>query len=249
MRILYWEACPEDPAGLAAAVNDLGPDIVVLDLAARAAEVLRALCGADPAWTGVEQLPDEPGALVLATRLPLLAAQSERDVTYRMGAEERRMRYGILDAAVQLPAGAPLHVVGVSVKDKTFDPSGQTEMRRSELRLVGRHLRRLVETVPSSSILVLGALNDLPAAAPVRALIDDPATRLKDLRPLDSAGDAWTAREPETDVHLRHHYALIRPDLPAVARILDGPALRAYSPHRPLWIELPGEAPRTGSTR
>lgn len=235
--VLYWHLDGDSPADqVTAAIRDLDPDIAILELEQNATAVADNLLADSPRWREWELLPDGDSGLTLISTCALLSAQSEPEVPYRMTGEERRLRYGILDVTVQLPSGVPLRVLAVSAKDKTFDPAGQSEMRRNELRLVARHARQRIEASPGVQTLLVGALNDIPGAAGLRGLTGGTPPLLQDVRPQDASGDAWTTHDPETDQYLRNHYLLIRPGTSFQGHILDQPQFRTLSRHRPLWI-------------
>lgn len=221
-------------------VRRVNPDLLVVqDLGGPAMlEALRAdLAGAGCVFPHTELVPAAEGGrnLALLSRHPIRARTPRTGETYRIGSETRPVQRGFLDAEVELPGGGRLRILSAHLKSKDFDPAGQTEMRRNEARLFAAVLRKILREDPSARILVAGALNDLPDSAPVR----DIAAGLTDLRPADSAGDAWTWHDRAADAWLRTEYLMVSPALLAdtvreKTRAVRDPAAAAGSSHRPL---------------
>lgn len=221
-------------------VRRVRPDLLALqDLGGPAMlEAFRAeLAGAGCAFPHAELVPAaETGRhLALLSLHPIVARTPRTGETYRVGNEVRPVQRGFLDAEVELPGGGRIRILAAHLKNKDFDPAGQTEMRRNEARLFAAVLRRILREDPAARILVVGALNDSPDSAPVREI----AAGLTDLRPADATGDAWTWHDPDPDAWLRTEYLMVSPALLAdtvreKTRAVRDPAAAEGSRHRPL---------------
>ena len=200
-----------------------------------------------------EQIPDyrhveilsststKSGTLLMVSKQPFQSRQSRPSITYRMGDTEQHFRFGILDVTISAQNTTSIRILAVSIKDKVFHPEGQSEMRRNEFRVVSRHVRRIIEAIPQTRLLLLGCLNDNPNSAGLRSLMYGTSPPLLDLRPVDADGDAWTHHCPDDDRYYRNDYALlysgILPEHPPIAsRVMDELETRRLSLHRPLWV-------------
>jgi hypothetical protein len=190
---------------------------------------------------------DEGGATVHAlwSSRPIATRYIRSDLTYRSGGQTLKFRNGILDVTLANPDGAGLRIIAVSVKDKSFHPAGQSEMRRNEARLVRNHVEETVPKDPQERLLILAALHDTPSSAPVRTLLEAGPRQLTDLRPLDVSAHAWTSHDASVDVYCRSHYVLTdgEPSERIEARLLDGPDIRLLSSARPIWITARANPP------
>lgn len=171
---------------------------------------------------------------------PIVDRRVRTGLAYRSGGRTHRLRNGILDVAVATASAGSLRLIAAGVKDKTFHPSGQSEMRRNESRLVGNHLADTVFGGPAASVVVFAALHDHPDSAPVRTLVNDGPIAWTDVRPADESDHAWTTHDPATDRYTRSHYLLVAPGIDGrvEAGLLDGRPCRDVSVTRPMWVRL-----------
>ncbi len=240
-------------------VQDIGGPAMLEDLEARLAA--RGLV-----YPYREHLWRDDGARgqALLSRLPIARRDSDRESVYTIGGQPEPVRRGFLDVTLEAAPGRTVRILGAQLKSRAFDPRGQTEMRRSEARLLARRVRAALAEAPDGALLVMGCLNDLPGAAPLRDLLGAGAAALADLEPRDDAGDAWTRADPAEGVWQRLDYLLANEPLraalvPGSAHILRDPAAAGASAHRPLllalrpgalndaWAGEPGAALRAGA--
>lgn len=214
----------------------IDPDVVILQEVETEA-LLRRLAAGPLAGRGYQAfLRDgyDPRGIdvgVLA-RVPFTPGPSHLD---ERGADGRRL-WARDPLEVAVPAAPQsLVVVGVHLISR-LDPRDD-ERRRAQatrLREIADDLRR---DPGEPCVLVVGDLNDQPAAPTLGPLLEDGAW--VDLgRNLPSAL-AWTWGG--AGLHERMDYALIaRTDLPLVTRIAveDGPDVAAASDHRPLVVDV-----------
>jgi len=178
--------------------------------------------------------------IALLSRFPIVSRQSHLDDTYRLGNVELPVARGILDVDLQITPAYRLRVMVAHLKSKVYHPLGQTEMRRSEARILGKYVRRALRRNPDLNLAVVGDFNDFFNSSPLR-LIRGRHDRpwLLDLRPADFVGDVWTHYERSLDLYQRIDYILVSRGLFAEAVLSKTHAVRTSymltgSDHRPL---------------
>jgi hypothetical protein len=199
---------------------------------------------ADPyAYAEFQNAEDSSGAMGVVSRFPIIERRQRPDLEYSIQGHRLRMSRELVDVTILTGPQDPLRLVLAHLKDKTFHPLGQTEMRRNESRLVARHIHSILETAPDCRLLFTGALHDESASAAVQKIIGPPESRLVDLRPADPAGSTWTKRDRSGDIYTRSDYLLASPALAdRVATretgILDVTVSESISMHRPLLVVI-----------
>ncbi len=197
--------------------------------------------GADYPHHLLVEAEDADRYLALLSRAPLRDARLHTEDRYSIGGTPCRVERGFIEASVEAAPGRWLRVVAAHLRSRDFHPLGQTEMRRNEARILGQHLRRIRREFPSEAILLAGTLNDLPGSSIVRDVMGEGDDALRDVRPADAYGDAWTASDPGSDLYERIDYLLLGGAggwRAAAAEILHRPDLREASRHRPLLVRL-----------
>ena len=123
----------------------------------------------------------------------------------------------------------------------------QTDMRRSEARLLKYYVNGIIKKYPEANILVTGDLNDICGSSPLitlRGMERKEKNRLYDLKPIDSEGASWTHWWKTHDSYGRIDYFLVSPSLLSeiVFDKLTIPHISKYalkaSDHRPLIMEI-----------
>ena len=147
--------------------------------------------------------------LAVLSRFPLRVVRAGEGETYRVAGEEVPFRRGILEFDVSLAGGIAMRCLLVHLKSRTYDPRGQTEMRRNEARLLRQRIRRAWEETGGGLLLVAGSLSDHPRSAAVRLVVDGRQPELHDLRPVDGWGASWTCSYPGEDRYERYDYLLV----------------------------------------
>jgi len=92
----------------------------------------------------------------------------------------------------------------------------QTDMRRSEARLLKYYANEIIKKDPKANILIAGDLNDVYSSSPIitlRGMERKEKNRLYDLKPLDSEGASWTHWWKTHDSYGRIDYLLVSPSL------------------------------------
>jgi endonuclease/exonuclease/phosphatase family metal-dependent hydrolase len=188
-----------------------------------------------------EYLPREGQSLHLAvlSRLPIVARNPRTEDLYTIGPKQFPVLRGFIELEIEAHPDYRFRLLAAHLKSKQFHPYGQAEMRRNEARLLNNHVRAILKDDPAANLLVLGTLNDDPASRVLREIHsyqDKPL--LFDLRPVDSAGDAWTFRADD-DTHQRTDYLLVNAGMLNEVRldktyVVRSPRLLDASNHRPL---------------
>lgn len=231
-------------AAVAEIISSADPDILVLQEIGgpKIFDELRGrLARAGIRYEHVEYLRASPhdNNIAVLTRLPIVGRQSHSNDTYSIGDAELRVARGIIDIDLQTSADTRVKLLAAHLKSKVYHPLGQTEMRRNEARILGQHIGRAMRENPELKLIVAGDLNDQPGSAAVREVSGRGPEGLIDLRPSDEYGDAWTHYQSGEDIYRRIDYILISRTLAGSlvrdkTRIIDIPATRIASDHRPL---------------
>lgn len=147
------------------------------------------------------------------SRLEIVERNSHTEERYTIGPRRFRVKHGIVDVTVDTGGGGRLRVMGVDLKDKSYDAFGQTEMRRNEARLLNNQVRTVLGRDLWAKLVVAGSFHDTPDSAAVKDVIEyryKGQRLLEDVRPVDMQGNAWTGRG-ENDTYERVDYLLASP--------------------------------------
>lgn len=177
--------------------------------------------------------------LAILSRFPVLAVNSHTDETFQVSGKTVPVARGFLDVEYDID-GYRFRVINAHLKSKVFHPLGQSEMRRSEARLLGRIVRDILHMNPDINLLVAGDMNDYFNSDPLDKIRGESRKYLLDVRPADEVGDVWTHFSSYNDSYTRLDYLLVsRALLPEVVPektcVLRGPQISAASDHRPLF--------------
>ncbi|HIE11084.1 MAG TPA: endonuclease/exonuclease/phosphatase family protein [Kiritimatiellae bacterium] len=178
--------------------------------------------------------------IALLSRFPIISRQSHLDDTYKLGDVELPVARGIIDVTMQVTPAYRLRVMVAHLKSKVYHPLGQTEMRRSEARILGKHVRRALRRNPRLNLAVVGDFNDYHSSSPLRLIRGrEKKPHLLDLRPQDFVGDVWTHFEAAFDLYQRIDYILVSRGLFAElvrekTHVVRSPLTARASDHRPL---------------
>lgn len=177
--------------------------------------------------------------LAVLSQYPIIAVTHHLEDRFSVGEQTMPVERGFLEVDIQVRPDYQFRLLVAQLKSKTYHPLGQTEIRRSEARLLNNHVRRTLGTQPSVNLLVAGDLNDHVHAAPLRILAGHSETTLTDLRPADAYGEVWTAYEEETESYHRYDYLLASPSMrdhfvPAKSRVWRHPLNQASGARRPV---------------
>ncbi len=190
---------------------------------------------------------DETRHVALLSKFPIVARDSQTDLTYHIGDQVLPFQRGILDVTVQPAEGYRLRCLGIHFKSKReVEEADQALMRRNEAELLRAHLEGILEAEPGANVIVYGdfneTINELPMRV-VRGRFGAP-TGLTDIQLSDERGDRWTYYWRYADQYSRFDYAFaskgLVPELvPEKCHIYHpGPDWYTASDHRPLVIRI-----------
>lgn len=177
--------------------------------------------------------------LAVLSRFPIVSVQHRTNDRYSIGPAKVPVARGFLDVDIQVNPTYRFRLINAHLKSKVYSPLGQTEMRRNEARLLNKAVRDILDENPEINLLVAGDMNDDYASAPLREVAGRRGGQLTDLRPVDSAGDAWTCFHAATDSHSRFDYLFVNEGMkPEVireqTRVVRDPLTYKASDHRPV---------------
>jgi len=177
--------------------------------------------------------------LALLSRFPIVSVQHRTNDWYRIGSANVPVSRGFMDVTIQINPDYRFRLINAHLKSKVYSPLGQTEMRRNEARLLNKAVRGILDENPDVNLLVVGDMNDDYASAALREVAGRRGGELTDLRPIDSAGDAWTFFYGVTDTHSRFDYLFVSEGIkPEVieerTRVVRDPLTYKASDHRPV---------------
>lgn len=177
--------------------------------------------------------------LAVLSRYPIVSVQHRTNDWYSISSAKVPVARGFLDVDIQVNPDYRFRLLGAHLKSKVYSPLGQTEMRRNEARLLNKAVRGILKENPDINLLVAGDMNDNYASAPLREVQGRRGGELTDLRPLDSAGDAWTCFQASTDNHSRFDYLFVSEGMASEVveggtRVVRDPLTYKASDHRPV---------------
>lgn len=218
------------------ALQEMGPPPVLDAFRAQLADR-----GVDYPFTTLLQQEGSDRHLAVLSRFPLTCVAKHTADRYRSGDFLLAIKRGVLEVDLVIPPAFHLKLFVVQLKSKAFHPAGQTEMRRSEARLLANHVRRAQQAEPQGNLLIVGDMNDHIGSAPLRHLLSAQEEQWIDLRPADEYGEIWTGFVPELEKYHRYDYALASPALAEVyladeSLVVRHPLQAVASHRRPLLL-------------
>ena len=223
-------------------VCEVGSDEDVADLKKRLADA-----GLDYPFTERAHGGDVTRSLALLSRLPIVARNSQTNLSYQLGELTLPMQRGILDVTVEVNPEFKLRCLGVHLKSMRPIPDlDQALMRRNEAHLLRTHVEGILKADPTTKLLAYGDFNDHPKNDPIVAIRGDravPETSLSDVPLRDVNGLVWTHSYDWEDSYSRLDYAFVNKALhPHVSfrrsYIFWDKNFNDASDHRPLVLQL-----------
>ena len=190
---------------------------------------------------------DSNRRLGLLSRFPIIANNSQTNLTYQIGEVTLPFQRGILDATVQITPDFQLHLIGVHLKSKReTTEADQALMRRNEAHLLREHLDHLLSEHPEEKVLLYGDFNEEPKEAPIDEIRGNRATPsllLHDVALRDDNDEVWTHFWDLHDLYSRLDYFFVSPALrPFVndrqAFIYTAKNFYEGSDHRPIVVTI-----------
>ncbi len=173
------------------------------------------------------------------SRYPITATGKAGKMEYQLQGKMFGWNRGVLDVTVQAN-GKPYRFLGVHLKSKReVEEADEEEMRRSEARLLRRHVDSIFSTNPDERLIVYGDFNDTRGSVSVKNMLgsyNDPKY-LTALVARDTVGTTWTHFWALNDIYSRIDFIAVskamKPDTDfKSARILDDPEWETASDHR-----------------
>lgn len=159
--------------------------------------------------------PDQERHLALASRFPIVSHQSITDAAFLANGVREKVRRGFLDVTIKINSTFQLRLLGVHLKSKLAAPVDEALLRRNEAHLLRQHVEKIVNTTPSTELLVYGDFNDTknePALQEIMGSRTSP-DHLFDLWLADSVGDHWTHYWKFADLYERIDFILVTDNL------------------------------------
>jgi len=204
-----------------------------------------AAAGLDYADSEYVQAADEDRRLALVSRFPIVARNSQRDVSYDLNGAVQKVKRGFLDVTVQVTPTYQLRLVGVHLKSKLPAPGGDALIRRHEALELRRYVDQILTAEPQTNLVCYGDFNDSkdqPMFHEVSGVRGTP-TYLDDLPAKDALGDRWTYYWTVADEYARIDYlfvspALVREVVMEKSRVYRGDLWAKASDHRAVYASI-----------
>lgn len=150
--------------------------------------------------------------LALLSQFPIVARNSQTDLSYKIDDQQFPVWRGLLDVTLQLTDDYQLRCVGAHLKSKREVPeASQALMRRNEADLLRKHVDGIFAADPEVNLLVYGDFNDTRNEAPIKAVQGKFGTDeyLTSLKLEDSYGFRWTHHWDFADQYSRIDYIFV----------------------------------------
>lgn len=222
-------------------VCEIGTDDDVADLQKRLKKAGVDLPHVERAHGG-----DPTRALALLSRFPIVARDSQRSLTYRIGEQELPFQRGILDATVELHPELKVRFLGVHLKSmREVEEADQALMRRNEAHLLRNHIEKVLAQDSLARVLCYGDFNEHRNEPAISAITGSRSApdHMTDILLRDTNGQVWTHFWDAADTYSRLDYAFtsraLRPYIQFNAcRIHHERDFDKASDHRPLVIKI-----------
>jgi len=190
----------EETEALIEIIRQVSPDILAVQEMGNPAawdDFKARLRNAGLDYTSEEYLRNDPEDrnIALLSKFPIVAHNSHTNDLYTIGPTQFPVRRGIIEVDIDITPTYSLRLLVAHLKSKLFHEYGQAEMRRNEARLLCNHVRASLKENPNINLLVVGDMNDDPSSSPLKEILQyQNKPILRDLRPEDASGSAWTYR-------------------------------------------------------
>lgn len=230
-------------------VKDINPDILsICEMGEpeRFEDFKKRLEAAGLHYTDFEyvQALDNERHLALVSRFPIVARQSQTNVSFELAGRPEKVRRGFLDVTIQIASGYQVRFVSAHLKSKLPIPEGEALVRRNEALLLRKHLDGILTADPNVRLVCMGDFNDLKNE-PAYHEIAGPRgqTYMAALPAKDELGDTWTEYWKAADLYSRIDYIFVSPALhreiaPASPRVYRSAYWNDASDHRPVFATI-----------
>ena len=246
-RLYATRAKPEtEIAALIKIIKEISPDVLgVCEIGTRDRfeDFKKRLADAGLGYVDSEfvEAADADRHLGLFSRFPIVARDSQTDVSYKLNGKVEKVRRGFLDVTVQVNPDYQLRLVGVHLKSKLPVPEGEALIRRYEAQALRKYLEKIMAENPAVNLACYGDFNDTknePMFQEITGVRGSP-TYMSDLWARDSLGDRWTHYWKTADQYSRIDYIFVSPGLfrevvKNKSAVYRGPEWDTASDHRPV---------------
>ena len=180
------------------------------------------------------------------SKFPIIARNSQTDLTYKIGKQELPLQRGILDVTIQVTKDYQMRLLGIHLKSKReVEEADQSLMRRNEAELLRSHIEGILKETPAINLLVFGDFNETRNELPIKVIrgrYRSPAA-LTDIQLSDDRGERWTYYWRYADQYSRFDYVFaskgILPEIQSEKSYIDSsPGWFQASDHRALVISV-----------
>ncbi|HEX8371741.1 MAG TPA: endonuclease/exonuclease/phosphatase family protein [Chthoniobacterales bacterium] len=151
---------------------------------------------------------DQERHLALASRFPISARDSQKNLSFDLNGKKQYYKRGILDVTIDVSPAFQLRFLGTHLKSKREVPEDQALLRRAEAHLLRLHAKNILEKAPDTKLLLYGDLNDTINEAPIREIMG--SNKMPDyLSPIylaDDDNEKWTHFWKVADIYSRIDY-------------------------------------------
>jgi len=198
--------------------------------------------GSDYPYSAHTHGGDPLRCLAVLSRLPIIATDTQKNLTYKIGDQVFPVQRGILDFTIQVAAKEQLRCLGIHFKSKReVTEADEALMRRNEAWLLRQYVERILEEDAVKHLLVYGDFNSHnheAAVMEVRGPMGQ-ANSLTDLKVADTRGQTWTHYWEAADTYSRFDYFFMNSTLLKKAErddsyIYDIADFQSASDHRPI---------------
>lgn len=221
-------------------ISEIGGKSDFAEFRARLAEQ-----GMDYQHTEHLEAADRNRHLALLSKFPIVARNSQAQLSFILHGNREYMQRGILDVTLQLTPDYQLRVLGAHLKSKRPVPQGEALIRRNEALLLRKHIDSILANNPNVNLILAGDLNDTKNEPTIQAIMGSPKSPdfMADIWLRDYLGDRWTHFWKAADIYSRIDFAMVNR---ALFREIDkqnsyiyrSPYVLEASDHRPLVVVI-----------
>ncbi|HEY5895660.1 MAG TPA: endonuclease/exonuclease/phosphatase family protein [Chthoniobacterales bacterium] len=204
--------------------------------------------GLDYPYTEYVDGPDDERHVALASRFPIVARNSQANLSFELNGSRQFFKRGILDVTIEIDPAYRLRLLGTHLKSRREVVEDEALLRRNEARLLRAHVRGILAGAPDENLLVYGDMNDTKDQPPIREIMGPKGApdSLQDINLKDQYGDKWTHWWKFADEYSRIDYVFmsrgVRPEVVFSKCYVGRPqGWNEASDHRPLVVVIRGE--------
>lgn len=189
---------------------------------------------------------DPTRSLALLSRFPIIARDSQTNLSYKLGDMTLPFQRGILDATVEFHPQLQVKFLGVHLKSmREVTEADQAMMRRNEAHLLRNHIDKVLARNTQARILCYGDFNEHRNEPAISEIIGSRVSDgfMTDLTVRDKNGQVWTHFWDAADSYSRLDYVFcsrgLRPFIDLrQCRIHHERDFDKASDHRPVVITI-----------